>query len=59
MSGGEQLLTPKGKVAVSILFDTVTIEMSCGDEYAAQILFEEITERLQRGEGLTLKARQP
>lgn len=29
-------LIADGKVAVSVLFDTVTIEVCCGDDYAAQ-----------------------
>lgn len=54
-----ELFTNEGKIAVSVKFDTVYVELICGDNYAAQVLYEEIIERLQRGEGLTLQARQP
>lgn len=53
-----ELLT-KGKVAVSVLFDTVKIELICGDAYEAQSLYDEVIERLRAGEGLTLGLKQP
>ena len=53
-----ELLT-KGRVAVSVLFDTVSIELHCGDAYEAQSLYDEIIERLRLGECLTLGLKQP
>lgn len=53
------VLLTKGKVAVSVLFDTVKIELICGDAYEAQSLYDEVVERLQAGEGLTLGMEQP
>jgi hypothetical protein len=53
-----ELLT-QGKMAVSVLFDTVTLEINCGDAYEAQSLFDEIIERLKSGQGLTLGLKQP
>lgn len=53
-----ELLT-KGKVAVEVLFDTVSIEITCGDAYEAQSVYDEIIERLSRGEGITLGLKQP
>ena len=42
------------KVAVSVMFDVVTIEVICGDDYLAQVFFDDITDRLRKGEGVTL-----
>lgn len=42
------------KLAVSVLFDTVSIEVICGDEYEAQVLYDDIIERMQSGEGISL-----
>jgi hypothetical protein len=42
------------KLAVSVLFDTVSVEIICGDEYEAQVLFDDIVERMQSGEGISL-----
>lgn len=44
------------KVAIGVLFDTVTIELICGDDYAAQVLYCDIVERMQSGQGITLSA---
>lgn len=46
------------KLAASIMLDTVNIELICGDEYAANVLYEDIIDRLKAGEGLTLSASQ-
>jgi hypothetical protein len=46
------------KVAVSVRFDTVVVEVICGDCYLAQVLFDDITERLQKGEGISLGLQQ-
>lgn len=42
------------KVAVSILFDTVSIELICGDGLRANVLYDDLIERLQSGQELTL-----
>ena len=42
------------KVAVGVQFDTVVIEIICGDYYLAQVLYDDITERLQKGEGISI-----
>lgn len=52
------LLLTKGKLEVDVLFDTVSIKISCGDDYAAQVVFDDIVDRLRRGEGLTLRLTQ-
>lgn len=45
------------KVAISVQFDVVMIELICGDEYAAQVLYDDLVERMQSGEGVTLSAK--
>jgi hypothetical protein len=47
------------KVAVSVRFDTVTLEVICGDEYEAQVLYDDLVERLRSGEGISLSLGQP
>ncbi len=46
------------KIAVSVMFDVVSIEIHCGDEYAAQVTYDDLVDRLQKGEGLTLSVEQ-
>ena len=52
-------LLGKSQVAVSVLDDTVSIELIYSDAYVAQVVYDEIIERLSRGEGLTLGLSQP
>lgn len=42
------------KIAVSVQMDTVHIELICGDLYAAQVLYDDLIDRLRAGEGITL-----
>ena len=42
------------KIAVSIKFDIVSIELICGDDYLANVLYDDLVERLQSGQGITL-----
>jgi hypothetical protein len=42
------------KVAISVLFDVVSIEVICGDDYLAQVLYDDLVDRLQKGEGFSL-----
>ncbi len=42
------------RMSVSVLFDVVKIEVHCGDDYEAQVLFDDITDRLNSGERLYL-----
>lgn len=42
------------KIAVSIMFDTVSVELICGDEYLANVLYDDLIERLKSGQGITL-----
>jgi len=42
------------KIVIGVLFDTVTIEVICGDEYEAQVLYDDLVERMKSGEGISL-----
>jgi hypothetical protein len=42
------------QVAISVMFDIVKIEIICGDDYAAQVLYDDLVERLGAGQGITL-----
>lgn len=54
----EGLMMPTDKVSkkigVSVKFDTVSIELVCGDAYLANVLYDDILERLKSGQGITL-----
>lgn len=54
----EKLLSGK-KLAVSVMFDVVKIEIICGCDYEAQVTYDDLLDRLKRGEGLTLSFEQP
>lgn len=45
------------QIAISVLMDVVTIEVICGDNYEAQVLYDDLVDRLRSGEGMTLSAR--
>lgn len=42
------------KIGVSVKFDTVSIELVCGDPYLANVLYDDLLERLRSGQGITL-----
>lgn len=44
------------QVVIGVMFDTVTIELHCGDEYAAQVLHDDLCQRIASGEGISLRA---
>lgn len=46
------------KVAVSVRFDTVSIEVICGGDYEAQVLYDDLIDRLRNGEGFTISLEQ-
>lgn len=51
---------PDKKIAVSVMFDVVKIEIICGDIYLAQVMYDDIIERLQRGDedvGIIIKTK--
>ena len=50
-----RLVDIDNQTAVSVILDVVRIEIHCGDCYAAQVLFDDIVDHLQAGEGVTIK----
>lgn len=58
MSGRETLAVPR-KVAVDVLGDTVKLHIICGDDYEAQVLYDDIVERLRAGESISLNLVRP
>ena len=58
MTAKREVIARPYKLAVNIMLDTVSIELICGDEYAAEVLYDDIIDRLKAGEGLTLTANQ-
>jgi hypothetical protein len=45
------------KLAISVMFDVVGVEIHCGDEYEAQVLYDDLIERMRSGEGFSLGAK--
>ena len=41
-------------VHVSVVFNVVRIEVECDDEYQAQVLYDDIVERMQNGGQLAI-----
>lgn len=50
------LATPP-KIAVSVIFDVVSISFHCGDAYEAQVLYDDIAARLNAGEKMIIEPR--
>ena len=42
------------KTVIGVRFDIVSIEIHCGDEYEAQVLYDDLIERSRSGEGFSL-----
>ncbi len=47
------------KVAITVLFDVVRIELHFGDEYLAQVAHEDIVDRIRAGEGIHISIDNP
>lgn len=45
------------KLTISIMFDVVKVEITCGDEYEATVLYDDLIERMRSGEGFILGAK--
>jgi hypothetical protein len=43
------------KTEVEVIFDVVSIKIHCGDDYTAQVVYDDLIERMQSGEGFLLK----
>lgn len=41
-------------VEISVMFDVVSINVHCNSDYEAQIFFDDITERLNKGDHITI-----
>ncbi|HVR57586.1 MAG TPA: hypothetical protein VMT72_12250 [Pseudolabrys sp.] len=42
------------RINISVLFDQVRIEINCGDDYEAQVLYDDLTETVQAGGSFAL-----
>lgn len=49
------IITQSKKFSLNCQFETVSIEIDCGDIYEAQSLFDELEARLKHGEPITLR----
>ena len=41
------------KMVISVLFDTVSVKLICCDDYEAQVVYDDISQRLLSGEEIT------
>jgi hypothetical protein len=59
----DEVLVNAPSISLTCQFNTVGIEIHCGDLYEAYVLFDDIAARLKRGEPITLspngKLREP
>ena len=58
MDKAREIIGTPYKIAVSVIFDVVHIELICGDQYVAQVLLDDLVDRLKSGEGITLSLEQ-
>ena len=42
-------------LALTVLFDTVKIEITCSSAYESQVLFDDLSERFLAGESITIE----
>lgn len=42
------------RINISVLFDTVRIDIACGDDYAAQVAYDDIVDTVQAGGSFTI-----
>lgn len=51
----ERIVDLTGKhINVNVLFDVVSIEVHCGDDYEAQVLFDDVAETLKAKGSVTI-----
>ena len=43
------------KIALSVFVDTVKIEITCKSEYEAQVLFDDLVDRMKSGQSITIE----
>ena len=51
----DPVILPASKTNLKVLFDTVSIEIVCADDYEAQVLFDDICDRLKAGEIFSMR----
>ena len=61
MSNDEKIdeLLHAQNISVSVFLNTVKIEIECGGDYEAQVLFEDLIERLQDGQEISITPTRP
>lgn len=42
-------------ISLTVLFDTVTIEIKCKSDYEAHVLFDDLSERFDAGHEISIK----
>ena len=45
------------KVLISVMFDVVSIQISCDDEYMAQVLYDDLVDRMKSGDGVAIRCK--
>jgi hypothetical protein len=42
-------------ISLTVMFDTVKIEIECSSDYAAQVLFDDLSGRLEAGQEISIE----
>jgi hypothetical protein len=55
LTADKQMVDLVGKrLSIGVIFDTVTVQIICGSDYEAQVLHDDIMERIRSGEGVAI-----
>jgi hypothetical protein len=49
-----ETICKQDKIAVTVLFNTVKIEISCASNYEARVLFDDLVARFEAGEEVSI-----
>jgi hypothetical protein len=55
----DETLARVENASIEVLFHTVRINIECASEYEAQVLFDDLADRLSRGEDVCIKSDKP
>ena len=50
-----ETLCKQDEIALTVRFNTVSIEITCRDEYEARVLFDDIASRFAAGDGIFIE----
>lgn len=51
----EETICKQDNIAITVLWDTVKIEITCSSDYEAQVLFDDLVERFETGQTISIE----